>query len=81
MRLWHVPAAVVGQRRNMQGNMLRAKGFDALAQARRVFGFTLLNKPPQRAQMKIALPLFSPRRRNSGATPVLQCQTERVSAT
>ena len=39
----------------MQGNMLSTKRFDALAQARRVFGFTLLNKPPQRAQMKIAL--------------------------
>ena len=54
--------------------MLSTKRFDALAQARRVFGFTLLNKPPQRAQMKIALPaLFAP-------TPE-QCQTERVSAT
>ena len=61
--------------------MLRANGFDALAQARRVFGFTLLNKPPQRAQVKIALPaLFAPtpeQRRNAR----LQCQTERVSAT
>ena len=51
--------------------MLCAKRFDALAQARRVFGFTMLNKPPQRAQMKIALPgLFATateQRRNAQA--------------